>query len=298
MKPSHLSYILFTSSFISAILGVAIYPQVSPEVDIPKPIKFESLIPTRQSGIAEFSIPLPIEGWQLPVTVLCTIYNLTTEGIYQYAPVEIHITLTLQNFAAAGAVANQYIYISSFRVEPVNAIELESVIYNPSGPARFSSLWCIPVNTTGHKDINTPYQEFSDSCNVILQDEGLLELKIEPLIFPKNPTDRVWNDFNSLIDYKTTVSVPISVMSEFEAKREYILEQQQILQYKFEKLQVQQNERQKIMNEKGYSLSFFFLSIALLDIGVTILNLNKGKGKNEEQKTSNSKKQRKINDYV
>lgn len=189
--------LLFVGAFVVALWGGIIYPRGSTEVTIPPPIPFKSIIPTTQSGIAEFTIPLPLKGWEMPVSVLCILTNLTNAGIYQNVPVELNINITLQNSAAIGAAADEYIYVSWFDVYPVNAIEVSYSpnwdsptfmpwSYKPRNPAEFSSLWCINRDIQSpHTGTNTEHEVFSDSGEVVLQDTGLLNLQIEPNIFKK-----------------------------------------------------------------------------------------------------------------
>ncbi len=274
---------------------------------------FKSIIPLTQSGTAEFSIPLPIEGWELPINVICTINNLTNAGIHQSVPVEINITLVLQNLAAQGAVADQYIYISSFNVNPTNAIEVDYLpdwdspafplpwSYRPDNPARFSELWCTPtgINSPGSAT-NTIYEVFSDSQEVVLQDTGLLNLKIEPLISRKNPVDPMWEYSNlTYYDFKPIVSIPISIMSELDANRELMQEQQQNLQYEFDKLQAQQVVDQKTENNRAFSLTLFVLAFALIDIAVALAPYTTNKEKETEHEQAKArKKQNKINENL
>lgn len=94
---------LLISSFIVSVWGISIYPFENSKVQIPEPQPYTSIIPTAQIGTTEFSIPLPIKNWALPVKVLCVLTNLTNQGIHQNAPIKINVTLTLDNFAANGA---------------------------------------------------------------------------------------------------------------------------------------------------------------------------------------------------
>lgn len=265
---------------------------------------FKSIIPLTQSGTVEFSIPLPIEGWELPISVICTINNLTNAGIYQNVPVEINITLVLQNFAAQGAVADEYIYISSFIVNPTNAIEVNYLpdwdsttfpipwSYRPDNPARFSELWCTPTDINSPRNgTNTIYEVFSDSQEVVLQDTGLLNLKIEPLIFEKNPVDPMWEYSNlTYYNFKPIVSIPISIMSELDANREIMQEQQQNLQYEFDKLQAEMNQNQITESKRGNALALWVLAFAFVDMAVALVPYTTNKEKETEHEQAKARK--------
>jgi hypothetical protein len=116
------------------VLAYAIieYPKTNPAVTVPKQTPFNSTIPTHQSGMTQFAMPLPIQGWNLTITVVCTLKNLTNQGVCQYSPVKISVTLIIQNLAPL-SVANQYMTISWFTVQPTNAIEV-SYLPNSNSP--------------------------------------------------------------------------------------------------------------------------------------------------------------------
>jgi hypothetical protein len=291
--------VFLLGSLIALLYGIYIYPFQGTQVTIPSPAPFKSIIPLTQSGTTQFIIPLPPAGqsWEMPVTVVCTLSNLTNAGVYQDAPVELTVSLTLQNFAATGAEADDYIYIGWFNVVPVDAIEASQL----TNPAEFSSLLCRPDHTSAAVNMSNPaYDTFSASDQVILQDTGLLNLQIKPIMFEKNPVDPVWTNFN-YTNFQPTVAIPISIMSELDASRELMDEQQQNLQYNFTVLQLRLTANQETETTRGNSLTFFLLAFALFDIAVAVISLSLTRNKDEEEENRQrreTERQTKIFEYL
>jgi len=306
--------LLIAASIPTLIWGAIVYPYGgSPTVTVPNPIPYTSIIPTNQSGSTEFIIPLPIHGWDVPVTVLCRLSNLTNQGICQNAPVRLNITLTLQNAAAIGSVANEYIHIGWFGVYPVDAIHVRYApnwnsptyplpwSYQPDNPAEFSRFQCWSTNPNLNETRNVEYESFSDVQDVVLQDAGLLTLKIEPTIFPLNQSDSVWNDFNyypTYSNFNVTVATPVSITSELDANRDSMQRIQQNLQYQFSNIQTQLAEDQKTETIRATSLTLFLLAFAFLDIGITLYPFSKSEDKEIAQNQNiNARTKRKTREH-
>lgn len=214
-------------------------------------------------------------------------------------------------------VADEYIYISSFEVEPINAIEVSYTpnsdshtypiqwSYQPSNPSEFSKLFCNSNNYENDMS-NSIYETFTCSEEIVLQDTGVLKLKISPIIFAKNPTDSVWSDDSNNFTYSSTyygfkpiIDIPISIMSEFDANREIIEENQQILHYQFNYIQAQLAEDQKTESVRSFSLALFVLAFAFVDIAVALYAFSKNEDKEaESKKRKENEKQRQILEYL
>jgi hypothetical protein len=257
-----------------------------------KKTEIKSVIPTYQSGQREFYIQLPVKNMNISVITVVTLRNITGEGIYQNNPVELKVTLTLQNDGmltydnGTTEIPEGWIYIGSFMVTPINSIEVSS-FSNSSEPDRFSSIWCIPNEPLQSRN-NIYHQTFSGSQQVKLQDNGLLKLSVECWIRPSDAIREnmdLWNVFvdNSgfTSDFKQEVDIPISIISELNAN-------QQILQ--------EQINRQQENNERmNLSLALFVFALASLDIGVAFWNHAKNKDKEKEnEKRKAQRKQHKI----
>ncbi len=297
----YLVILLFLISGISALWGGVIFFQKNSEVNI---TSLKSIIPTTQSGSTEFNIPLPISGLELPITVLCTLTNLTNSGIIQNTPIELTVNFTFTNNSAidALAIATDYIYIESFTVNPVDAIQVSylpnlnstaSLIgsYQPSNPAEFSSFSCQPnieptttINNTMTVS-NTANEVFVGSDKVVLQDTGLLNLQIEPTIFAINPSDPIWKEsnLNYYIGYNLTIPIPISIISTLDANQQNNEIQQQ-------KLQNQQTIEQNSETRQGNSLALWILAFASLDIGIALYDHSENKNKKAENETGTAEK--------
>lgn len=104
-------------------------------------------------------------------------------------------------------------------------------------------------------------------------------------------------DYSNLTYYgfKQTLSIPVSIMSELDANREVMQEQQQTLQYEFDKLQAQQAADQKTENLRGFSIALFVLAFAFVDIAVALYSLSKSEHKEAEyKKRKTNEEQRKV----
>ena len=78
-----------------------------------------------------------------------------------------------------------------------------------------------------------------------------------------------------MFNYETTMAIPISIISKFDAYRELLQEQQQNLDYEFNILQLQQANDQKTESIRGNSLALFVAGLALIDFAVALISLNR-----------------------
>jgi hypothetical protein len=137
---------------------------------------------------------------------------------------------------------------------------------------------------------NTVQETFLASDKVILQDSGLIYLRIQPIMYKKNIGDPIWQDSNFTSDFETTLAIPISVISEFDANREIMQEQTQNLQYLFNKLQLQQAADQKTDIGRNEGLAWWILAFASLDIAVALFPYTTDKKKEAEKEESETHK--------
>jgi hypothetical protein len=203
-------------------------------------------------------------------------------------------------------------YIGSFTVQPTDAIQvtylpnLSSPTFQPWSyqPEEFSSLTCwnpyLPNATVPFLAWDVVFS--GSPQDVILQDSGILNLQISPVVFATNPTDPIWQNFEygvAYFNYTASVNLPISVMSELDANQQLITQQEQNQQYAFNKLQAQLVQGQTTETVRGTSITLFLLGFASFDIAITLYGYSKREDKKREhEQREATRSQRKILEWV